>query len=65
VLHLLARSHRNSENELLRECPDCGHDQEERHVLTDEQAFVEEIQSRWNAQREVKPQQKKSDIKQL
>lgn len=36
-----------------------------RHVLTDEEAFAEEIQSRWNAQQEAKPQQKKSDIKQL
>ena len=36
-----------------------------RHVLADEQAFAEEIQSRWNAQQEAKPQQKKSDIKQL
>ena len=34
-------------------------------VLNDEQAFAEEIQSRWNAQQESKPQQKKSDIKQL
>ena len=36
-----------------------------RRVLNDEQAFAEEIQSRWNAQQEAKPQQKKSDIKQL
>ena len=36
-----------------------------RRVLDDERAFAEEIQSRWNAQQEAKPQQKKSDIKQL
>lgn len=36
-----------------------------RRVLNDEQAFAEEVQSRWNAQQKTKPQQKQSDLKQL
>ena len=36
-----------------------------RRVLKDEKAFAEEIQARWNAQQEAKPQQSKSDLKRL